>query len=378
MEKANIEKLFEPFKIGGLELKNRFVRSATWDNTADSSGAVTDASAAIYQKLGEGGVGLIITGFAFIAPSGQALPRQYGAHSDSMIPGLQRLVRAAHRGGTKIALQIVHAGINSSYLLDKGETALAVSRRPDGSQIGIVPASSGKQEIDMLYREITDEDIEELLSEFTSAAVRARKAGFDAVQLHAAHGYLLSQFLSPLFNFRSDRWGGNAKNRRRFHLELVRKVRQAIGADFPLMIKFGVQDDQTGGLTLNEGLETAHEMVEEGVDAIEVSGGVREFQPKRGKSDSGHVPYREWAAAVKRVVPVPVMVVGGIRNLETAKGIIDGGDADLISMCRPFIQEPGLIARWQKGVTGPSRCISCMRCHSLNNEPVQCRLNIKT
>ena len=365
--------LFEPFEIGGLELKNRFVRSATWDNTADNSGAVTDSSVAIYRKLGEGGVGLIVTGFAYVSLSGQALPRQYGAHSDAMIHGLQKLVRAAHRGGAKIALQIVHAGLNSSYLLEMGIPALAVSKLPDRLRPGMLPLLSGSREINVRHQEITDEEIERMLADFAAAAVRARKAGFDAVQIHAAHGYLMSQFLSPLFNFRTDRWGGNAEKRRRFHTEIVCKVRQAVGDDFPLLIKFGVMDDLEGGLPLAEGLEAARRMVEQGVHAIEVSAGIGRPLTAGRRSPQERVAYRDRAAAVKRVVPVPVMLVGGIRSLEMAKSIIGSGESDLISMCRPLIQEPDLIARWQRGETWPSKCISCMRCHSINDEPVQCR-----
>ena len=187
----------------------------------------------------------------------------------------------------------------------------------------------------------------------------------------------MSQFLSPLFNHRNDRWGGNAGNRRRFHLELVRRVRQAAGSDFPLLIKFGVRDDQEGGLTLSEGLETVQRMVEEGVDAVEVRAGIGKAPPVGGRSPTEQTPYRDRAAAVKRVVSVPVMVVGGICSLEMAKGIIDSGEADLISMCRPFIREPDLVARWHMGKTWPSKCISCLKCHSLNDEPVQCRVRTK-
>jgi 2,4-dienoyl-CoA reductase-like NADH-dependent reductase (Old Yellow Enzyme family) len=365
--------LFEPYKIGSLELKNRFVRSATWDNTADTNGAVTDASLAIYGNLARGGVGLIITGFAYVAPAGQAVQRQYGAHSDAMIPGLQRLVQATHQGGAKIVLQIVHAGINSPFLAGSGKTPLAVSANPDSIRPGNLPPLSGKPVTTMQHREMTDAEIEAVLLEFSAAAVRAREAGFDAVQLHGAHGYLMSQFLSPLFNLRADRWGGNAEKRRRFNLELVRKVRRAIGDDFPLLIKFGVQDDHPGGLTLSEGVETARQMVKEGIDAIEVSAGIGVVPSTAKKSSSEQAPYRDRAAAVKRAVSVPVMLVSGIRSLKVAQSIIDNGDADLISMCRALIQEPDLIARWQRGETAPSKCISCQKCHSLNDEPVHCR-----
>ncbi len=351
--------LFEPYRIGKLELRNRFVRSATMDGTVDSSGTVTDGSVALYRELGQGGVGLIVSGLAFVSPLGQAAQGQYGAHTDDMIPGLRRMAQVAHQGGAKIALQVVHAGINTRYLPQKGITALAVSRR---------------QEASTPHREMTDEEIEAIISDFASAALRVVEAGFDAVQLHGAHGYLMSQFISPLFNSRNDQWGGSAENRRRFNLEVIRKVRHAIGADFPLMIKFGVQDDREGGLSLSEGVETAQRMAETGIDAIEVSAGtdssiqvIREGEPERAY-------FRERAAVVKRAVAVPVIAVGGIRSLEMAKSIVDSGDADLISMCRPFIREPSLVARWQRGEVEPARCISCNKCLAImgKGEPLEC------
>ncbi len=339
--------LFKPYRIDNLEMRNRFVRSATWDGTADSSGAVTDSSVALYRKLGRGGVGLIISGFAFISPLGQAAYGQYGAHVDDMLPGLRRLAQAAHKGGAKIALQIVHAGINSNYLARKRIASLAVSRM---------------EEVKRPHREMTDEEIEAVISDFASAALRAKEAGFDAVQLHGAHGYLMCQFLSPLFNHRNDKWGGSAENRRSFHLEVIRKVYQAVGADFLVMIKFGVQDDRKGGLLLSEGLETARQMVGKGINAIEVSAGFGAVTQTAREGEPEWVYFRERTAAVKRVVTVPVMVVGGIRSLEMAKEIVASGDADLISMSRPFIRETGLVARWQRGEEWSARCISCSKC----------------
>ncbi len=351
--------LFAPCRIGKLELRNRFVRSATWDASADDSGAATDNSVAVYRQLGQGGVGLIVSGYAFISPLGQAIHGQYGAHSDDTIPGLRRLVQAAHEGGAKIALQIVHAGINSHYLPPKEILCIAVSTM---------------ESTKTPHREMTDEDIEAIISDFTSAAMRGKEAGFDAIQLHGAHGYLMSQFLSPLFNLRTDKWGGSAENRRRFHLEVTRRVRQAIGADFPLLVKLGVQDDTEGGLSLSEGVETARQMVEEGIDAIEVSGGVGQFIRTTQEGEPEQAYFRDRAAAVKRAVKVPVMVVGGIRSLEMAKSIVDSGNADLISMCRPLIREPGLIARWQRGEGGPAKCVSCNRCFGIlmKSEPLEC------
>ena len=351
--------LLRPFDIGKLEIRNRFVRSATWDATADSSGAVTDNSVALYRELGRGGVGLIVTGFAFVSLSGQTVSGQYGAHTDDMIPGLRRLVQAAHEGGAKIALQIAHAGIGSDYLLEKGLAALAVSRIPRLSRP---------------HREMTDEEIVAAITDFELAGRRAMEAGFDAVQLHGAHGYLMSQFLSPIFNQRTDRWGGSADNRRRFHLEVIQRLRRTVGAEFPLMVKFGVQDDRPRGLTLDDGLETARQMVANSIDAVEVSVGVGASMRVVKEGEMERAYFRENAAAVKCEVTVPVIAVGGIRSLQTARDIVGSSDADLIAMCRPFIREPGLIARWQQGDERPAKCISCNKCFGIaaKGEPLTC------
>jgi len=351
--------VFEPFSIGRLELNNRFVRSATWDATADETGAATDHSVRLYRELGKGQIGLVVSGYAFVSSHGQANPGQYGIHHDGMIPGMRRIVEETHRGGSRIALQIVHAGVNSGYLLRKGITLLAMSRLAD---------------MNRPHRQMTAEDIEGIIADFAAAAVRGRETGFDAVQLHGAHGYLMSQAISPLFNHRTDRWGGSAENRRRFHVEVVRRVRKAVGNDFPLMIKFGVMDDRAGGLTLEEGIEAAKQMVAAGIDAIEISAGVGQPAATAREGDPEQTPFRGRAAALRRQVDVPVILVGGIRTPETAESVIDSGDADLVSMCRPFIREPGLLLRWQAGDRSPAKCISCNRCFPIvsRGEPLEC------
>jgi len=344
-----MSEIFKPVKIGNLELKNRVVRSATWDGAADDNGAVTDDAIKLYRGLGEGGIGLIISGHAFVSPKGQATPSQYGIHNDEMIPGLKRMTDAVHEEGSKIAVQITHCGVNSIQMRRQGIPGQAVSHS-DG--------------IKDPHQEMTDDEIEQLVDDFAAAAERAVEAGFDAVQLHGAHGYMLSQFLSPVFNKRTDRWGGSIENRRRFHLEIIDRVRTKIGRDFPLLIKFGIQDDAEGGLTLEEGLETAHEMVKKGLDGIEVSAGVGAglAVPKSKEGEPEKIFFRERTAALTKIVNVPVILVAGIRKLQTAEDILNSGDADLISMCRPFIREPGLLLRWQKGEDAPATCISCNMC----------------
>jgi 2,4-dienoyl-CoA reductase-like NADH-dependent reductase (Old Yellow Enzyme family) len=341
-EEAMSVDLFGPFKIGNLVIRNRFMRSATYDGTADEKGAVTERSLQLYERLGKGHIGLIVTGHAFISLRGQAGAGQYGIYSDEMVPGLKRLTDVVHRSGGKIAVQIAHCGINSNYMERTGSPALAVSATPEAKRPHV---------------EMTDAEIEAVIGEFEAAARRAAAAGFDAVQLHGAHGYLMSQFLSPLMNFRKDRWGGSPENRRRFHLEVVKRLRNALPKDIPLLIKFGPQDDQEGGLKLEEGLETARQMVANGLDAIEVSGGVGMSPITKTQT-----PFRERAAAVKRALSVPIALVSGIRDGRTCQSIVDSGDADLISMSRPFVREPGLIARWEANESDDAKCISCSRC----------------
>ncbi|MBI4330046.1 MAG: NADH:flavin oxidoreductase [Chloroflexi bacterium] len=339
--------VLDPYKIGKMELKNRIVRSATWDGSADQSGVVTDASVAIYREVGRGGVGLIITGYAFVSASGRAKHGQYGIHTDAMIAGMRRLVEVAHEGGARIALQVAHAGAGADYQVCKD---------------GVSPAVSEIAGLNRRHREMTGEEIESVIDDFRAAAVRAREAGFDAVEFHGAHGYLFGQFLSPIFNRRADRWGGSLGNRSRFHLAVVGKARQAVGEDFPMMMKFGVQDEKPHGLTLEEGLETARQLVAAGLDAIEVSAGVGNAMQVMREGEAERPYLRERAAAVKRAVSAPVICVGGIRSLGMAQSIVDSGDADLIAMCRPFIREPGLVARWLREETSPARCISCQKC----------------
>jgi len=354
-------KLLKPFKIKNLELQNRIMRSATWDATADEKGGVTDLSVALYRELGDGNIGLIVTGYAYVShPLGQANPGQYGIYNNRLIPGWKRIVRTVHDSGeSKIAMQVVHAGFNSGYLIRQGKSVLAVSKLSEAKRA---------------HREMTDGDIERIISDFGKAAKRVREAGFDAVQLHGAHGYLFSQFASPLYNHRTDRWGGNPENRRRFLIEVICEIKRVAGKDYPVFIKFGVQDDEEGGMWLTDGLETCRRMVDVGIDCIEVSAGVGNppLTIKEGETDKP--AFRGRAAEVKKAVGIPIAVVHGIRSLKLAEDIIDSGDADMVSMCRPFIREPHLIQRWQKGDTRLATCISCAKCSRLvgRGKPLEC------
>ena len=277
-----------------------------------------------------------------------------------MIPGWQPIIKEAHNNGSKIAMQIVHGGINAANFTGKELSFCAVSEIP---KLAARP-----------HHEMTDEEIEGVIADFVAAGVRVREAGFDAVQLHGAHGYLISQFASPLFNKRTDKWGGSPENRRRFHLEIISRLRKALGPDYPILIKFGVQDDKEGGMPLSEGLETCRQMVKAGINSIEVSAGVGSAIARLREGEIGKIVFRERAAAVKKAVNIPIAVVNGIRNPEIAEEIIASGDADMISMSRPFIREPHLLLRWQKGDNSPAKCISCGKCMpiAIKNESLEC------
>ncbi len=339
--------LFEPCEIGGVRLRNRFMRSATWDASATDDGCVTDVSVRIFDELARGGVGMIMTGYAYISAEGKAAAGQYGIAEDRHIDGLRRLVKAAHDGGARIGVEIAHAGNNLFLVKDSRPVGLAPS------QIEGFPIS---------HRAMTAAEIEKTIDDFAAAALRAREAGFDAVQLHFAHGYLASQFLSPLSNQRDDEWGGSPENRRRFHVETLRAVRKAVGADYPVWAKLGLQEGE-GGISLADGLEALKAMVAEGLSAVEVSAGqgttgVRTERPE----DEEALFFRVESAAAKRAVGIPVAVVGGFRKLETAEAVLAAGDADIVSLARPLIREPDLIARWQRGDIAEAKCIRDNKC----------------
>ena len=350
---------FDPITIAGIDIRNRFVRSATWDSTATDDGEVTDASVTMIENVARGGVGLIVTGYAYVSDHGKAAVRQLGVSHDRHIQGMRRLVRAAHDHGARITLQVAHGGINLTLL---GQT----------DRIALAPSET---ETNRPHRAMTSAEVEEVVRDFGAAAARGAEAGFDAVQLHGAHGYLMSQFLSPLSNRRTDEWGGSPERRRRFHVEVMRSVRRAVGDGYPVWMKIGLQDDADNGLRLAEGLAALKVLAAEGLSAVEISVGFGARSARvRRPDEEEHAYFREDAAQAKRAVDIPVILVGGIRSLALAEDILRCGDADMISISRPLIREPGLIARWQRGDTAPAKCLSCNKCFSfgVRGEPLEC------
>jgi 2,4-dienoyl-CoA reductase-like NADH-dependent reductase (Old Yellow Enzyme family) len=344
--------LFDRSAINGMQLANRFVRSATWEGLANDDGSVTPKLIDTMTALAQGGMGLIITSHTFVSREGQATPWQLGIYQDELIPGLKKMAGAVHAHGSKIVLQLAHAGVFAREELT-GLPADVVSDF-DG-----LPGQR--------RREIKAQDVPQIITAFADAARRAKAAGFDGVQLHSAHGFLLSQFLSPYFNRRRDDYGGDLRQRARIHLEILQAVREAVGPDYPVLIKMNCQDFQEGGLSLDESVEAAKLLAAAGLDAIELSGGLLtggKLSPSRPGINSveKEAYFKEEARAFKKAIKIPLILVGGIRSFEVAEQLVNEGTADYISMSRPFIWEPDLIKRWQGGDRRKASCTSDNLC----------------
>jgi len=349
-----MKKLFDKTKINQMKLKNRFVRSATWEGLANSDGSCNEELAELMLELAKGQVGLIITSHAYVNQTGQAGIRQLGIYSDQLISSYVEMVKKVHGEGSKIIMQIAHAGCRSSINLTKKQ-----SLGPSSIEI----KNCGR------CREMTKDEIFQTIEDFQSAAVRAKKAGFDGVQIHAAHGYLLSQFLSPFFNKRKDEYGGNIENRARLILEILQAIRTELGQQFTVLIKLNSEDFIEGGFAQGEMLQVSAMLESAGIDAIELSGGtslnLSKFSSSRvGKIDSKEeeVYYRDSAKLFKKKITVPLILVGGIRSYEVALELVEKELVDYISLSRPLIREPNLISRWQEGDIKRATCISCNKC----------------
>jgi 2,4-dienoyl-CoA reductase-like NADH-dependent reductase (Old Yellow Enzyme family) len=345
--------IFEETVINGMKLANRLVRSATWEGMCDADGRPTKKLIDCYADLSRGGVGLIISSYSFVRKDGKQLPGQMGIYTDAFAPEMKEITAAVHANGGKICMQLVHAGGQTS--------SKALGSRP------VAPSSVETLQFPEVPMELSVENIRDIIAKFGASAVRAREYGFDGVQLHAAHGYLINQFLSPLTNRRTDDYGGSLENRIRFLMEVYRTVRSSVGSDFPVLAKLNLADNLADGLNLEDALEAARAIDQEGIDAIEVSAGT----PASGdntpirlgiqtkEQEAYNLPL---ATRLKQTVGCPVMVVGGIRSIEIAEGILQSGDSDYIALARPLIREPHLPLRWLEGNRERATCISCNGC----------------
>ena len=345
--------LFTPLALGSLTIPNRLVRSATWEGLAAADGASTPALNRAMAELAHGGVGLIISSHAYVSPEGKVVRGQLGADNDGLLPGLREMTQAVHAAGGRIALQLAHGGGFAGGEKITGRPALGPSS---------FAANQGSTAQEMPLAEIA-----RVTADFARATSRAKDAGFDAVQIHSAHGYLLSEFLSPHYNHRTDAYGGSLANRARFLLDVLAAIRATVGNAYPVLVKINSEDFADDGLTVTEMVEVARLLEQGGIDGIELSGGLprdSRFAPIRSglQAPEQEVYYRDAGLRCKAGVHVPVILVGGIRTRNVAEALITDGATDAIALSRSLIREPGLPNRWATGDRAPSGCTSCNLC----------------
>lgn len=324
------ERLFESVKIGPATVKNRFVRSATGEWMANRDGTIQERLIPMYEELAAGGVGLIVTGHMYVHKNWRCHPCQTGIWDDRHMEGLRRMAEASRRNDTRAVVQINYVG-----------------RKP---------------------HEMTIAEIQEAKDAFVSAAQRAVDAGFDGVQIHASHGYLLSCFLTPSENKRTDAFGDGPEGRRRLLLEIAELVKEKIGPERILCCKLGAVDGRDDSLSIDEVVETAGRLESLGLHALELSttfSGAKMGAIKEGIDSTDKEAYLlRQTVAVKEAVNIPVMQVGGLRTFSLMEEMVAHGKCDMVSMCRPFLREPDLVNRFRDGTSNRSACISCNKCLS--------------
>lgn len=348
--------LSTPVTINGLTVENRILRSATMEYMADLDGHVTDDLLKLYYDLARGGAGLIVTGCTAVQENGKAWAHQLAIWDDGFIDGLAKVARLIHWHGpdSRCAVQIAHqgtAGYGYSYgALDKGYS----------------------------LENVSESDIQGTIRAFGDAAGRVKEAGFDAVAVHGAHGYLLSEFLSPATNNRTDKWGGSFENRLRFSLEVCRAIRGAVGRDFPILWKLNTSDYAEGGADVDEYAKAAAQLVQNGVDLIELSGGLKDQMKLRAKlrqkAGSGEAYFREAVPRFRTEIPhARLAITGGVRSMHVMEDLLAQG-VDMVGMCRPLICEPDLPKRLLQGPDRrTARCTSCNKClRRIAKQAVKC------
>jgi len=340
--------LFEPFKIGSMEIRNRFMRSATTSYWSDERGIVRPEIIDLYRGLAEGGVGLIVKGHLYVTEQGKAHGGMAGISGDEQVPMLRRLTDAVHEHGGKIVAQINHAGIYS-----RTDRAGPSEYRGDGWKA----------------RTLSSDEVWGIVEAFGDAAERAIEAGFDGVQIHGAHGYLISQFLSRLVNRRDDEWGGSLENRMRLLLEIYDEIRGRLGRA-AVLLKMNCDDFSPDGFTIDDSIVVAEAICRRRLDALEISGGgVGQQQELRERArssdpDLAEASFAGHAVGIREATrPAPMALVNGIRTRRCMEAIIEKGLADLVSMSRPFIREPDLVERLRAGQEAAT-CTTCDVCSS--------------
>jgi 2,4-dienoyl-CoA reductase-like NADH-dependent reductase (Old Yellow Enzyme family)/thioredoxin reductase len=368
---THLQNLFSSIMIKTMELPNRAVMPPMGTNLGNADGTVSEANLAYLKRRAKGGPGLIITEISAVHPSGVAINSELGAYDDRFIPGLKKLADVAHAAGCKVALQLHHAGRESLYLLKEGK---AIAPSPIRSLVfGLTP------------REITRDEIQEIIAAFGAAAFRARQAGFDAVEVHGAHGYLLTQFLSSLCNQREDEYGGNRSNRSRFMVEVLQEVRRRVGSDFPISLRISTEECIKGGYSVEDMQSILPNLVRAGADLIHASLGTHGSPGGITSAPAEYAPgFNVWRAKkVKEVVDVPVIAVGRFSDPALADEVIGRGEADLVAFGRQFLADPDFLVKTREG--RPQEIRKCIACNQgcierliLGEGKIRCAINPET
>ncbi len=353
-------KLFTPANIGTMHLANRAIRSGTQDPLGNRDGTATQAQADMLREVAASGVPLIISAFHYIAPEGRATKIQSGFCEEAHYESQKAVLDAIHSAGSKYILEIHHAGLNVYF----------PPKNPDDpaplGPVGVEAANG------IMAREITPEIMEQLIQIHVDAALKAKEIGFDGVQLHCAHGYLLSQFLDPTRNSRTDEYGGSAENRFRFIRRIFTALREALGPDYPLLVKINSNcAGEADAAYADDIVYFCKEFEALGADMIELSGHDWMQQAK----DKNRLYYFDRAKAVRDAVGLPLSLVGGIRSMDDINAVLDAG-FDFVSMSRPFITQPDFLEHLKKGEESP--CLGCTKCLTLYlKEGRRCMLHPK-
>jgi len=360
-----VKNLFDQTQFSGMKLKNRLVRSATYDGFADEQGHMTEALFQVYENLAKGGVGTIITGLTAVTDLEQPSPGQMCIYDDSFIEEYKKLTDTIHTYDANIILQLACLGSQNSFDENSGKIMWGPSAIED-TYYKSCP------------QEMTVQEIQYVQNAFADGALRAKQAGFDGIQMHAAHGYLLSKFLTPYYNRRTDSYGGSIDNRARMIIETYQAIREKVGTEYPVLIKINCDDFMEDGMTFDECKYICQRLAKLGISAIEISGGSPSSRPREGvirsiKTPEGQSYFKEYAAEIAQESNVPILLVGGNRDVSSLTEILNQTAIAYISLCRPLICESDLVNRWQSGNLQPAKCISCSRCLRLGG--TTCILN---
>ena len=351
-----MKELFELTDMGGIFMKNRFLRAATWEAMAEEDGTINNRILKVYEDLAKGGAAAIITGYAYVIKEEQPSPKMIGAYDDRFIENLKPLTKTVHDNGSRIILQLAYGGSFTWFNVGERE---------------IWGPSAVLNKISQLTpKKMTIDDIKRLVKGFGESAERAMKSGFDGVEIHGGHGYLLNQFLSPNFNRREDEYGGNSENRARIIYEIFDSVREHTSPDFPVLIKINCSDFMGDkGLLFKECKTICKKLADKKITAIEISGGPVFRVPKTEKEPTKEVVlsseesyFSEYAKDIAESVDVPVILVGGNRSPEIMEEILNNSEIEYFSMSRPLLSEPDLVNKWKADKTVRPRCISCGKC----------------